>query len=442
MFLLLPRTLVSLLATATFLSASIGLSSSAFAKDFEVWLIDQSNSHGKTFGGTIHIYDGDDLKGKAAASATPTDVLDLSGATSALCMVSTGANPVRPHMLFFNATQSHAILSFVTSGHVVIFNAVTRTPVACLRTSLGAGGARQAHAASPASDDSYILIANQNGKLLERIDANFATNTFTLNALATINLATCVTPNGENCEDVELRPDNAPIVPIVDSSSTLGFITLRGGGLFVVNPKTTPMRIIAEYDRTTVHGNGFGGAQAAGTMFVNSGGGTSTNQDEFDVYAFPLSGYSAANSPNTPAPELLYSDDEGERDAHGMAVMKQERFLWVLDRVQNIAEVFDTESGANINTVDLNKGGPVGLAPDLADVSPSGSRLFVSLRGPNPLSGDPHASTGSTPGLGVIEVKKRSARGVLKSVVPIHNIDAGGIERADAHGIRVRLKKR
>jgi hypothetical protein len=446
MFVLLPRTLVSLFATATFLSASMGLSSSAFAKGFEVWLVDQSDSKGQTFGGTIHIYDGDDLKGQAAASATPTDVLDLSGATSALCLESTRANPVRPHMLSFNSTHSHAILSFVTSGHVVIFNAATRTPVACIRMSPGAINPAtnapfiQAHAASPAPDDSYILVANQNGKLLERIDANFAANTFTLNALATINLATCVTPNGEDCQDVELRPDNAPIVPVVDSSSTLGFITLRGGGLFVVNPKTTPMQIIAEYDRTTVHGNGFGGAQAAGTMFVNSGGGTSTNPDEFDVYAFPLSGYSAANGPNTPAPELLYSDDEGERDSHGLAVTKHERFLWVLDRIQNVAEVFDTETGANINTVDLNKGGPVGLAPDLADVSPSGNRVFVSLRGPNPLSGDPHASTGSTPGLGVIKVKKRGARGVLKSVVPIHNIDAGGTERADAHGIRVRLK--
>ena len=442
MFLFLPRTLVSLLATVTFLSASLGLSSSAVAKEFEVWLVDQSNSSGKTFGGTIHIYNGDDLNGKAAASATPTDVLDLSGATSALCLLSTGANPVRPHMLFFNSTHSHAILSFVASGHVVIFNAVKRTPLACLRTSPGAGGARQAHAAAPAPDDSYILVANQNGKLLERIDANFATNTFTLNALATINLATCITPNGKACQDVELRPDNAPIVPIVDASSTLGFITLRGGGLFVVTPKTTPMQIVAEYDRATVHSNGFGGAQAAGTMFINSGGGTSTNQDEFDVYAFPLSGYSAANGPNTPVPDLLYSDDEGERDAHGLAVMKHDRFLWVLDRVQNIAEVFDTQTGAHINTVDLNKGGPVGLAPDLADVSPSGSRLFVSLRGPNPLSGDPHASTGSTPGLGVVEVKKGGTHGVLKSVVPIHNIDASGIERADAHGIRVRLKKK
>ena len=439
MFRLPARTLMSLLAVVIF-TASMGFSSSAFSTEFEVWLVDQSNSSGKTFGGTIHIYDGDDLNGKAAASATPTDVLNLSAATSALCFASTGANPVRPHMLFFNSTHSHAILSFVTSGHVVVFHAATRTPVACLRASPGAGGARQAHAATPAPDDSYILIANQNGKLLERIDANFATNTFSLNSLATINLATCVTPYGNHCEDIVLRPDNAPIVALVDSSSSLGFITLRGGGFFVVDPKTTPMKVIAEYDRTTVHGNGFAGAQAAGTMFVNSGGGTTTNLHKFNVYAFPLTGYSAVNQPNTPLPRLLYSDDGAERDSHGMVVMKHERFVWVLDRVQNVAEIFDTKTGAHINRVNLNIDGPVGLAPDLADLSPAGNRIFVSLRGPNPLSGDPHASTGSTPGLGVIEVQRKGVSGVLKSVVPIHNIDASGIERADAHGIRVRLK--
>lgn len=435
-----PRTLMSLLAVVVVFCLTMGHSAAAFASAFEVWLVDQSNSSGKTFGGTVHIYDGEHLHGTAAAAATPTDVLNLSAATAALCQASTGANPVRPHMLFFNSTHSHAVLSFVTSGHVVVFNAATRTPVACLRASAGVGGARQAHAATPAPDDSYILIANQNGKLLERIEANFAAETFSLNSLATLNLATCLTPYGNNCEDAALRPDNAPIVALVDSTSSLGFITLRGGGLLVVDPKATPIQVIAEYDRSTVHGNGFAGAQAAGTLFVNSGGGTPANLHKFDVYAFPLTGYSALNQPNIPRPVRLYSDDGAERDSHGMVVMKHERFVWVLDRVQNVAEIFDTKTGAHVDKVNLNKGGPVGLAPDLADRSPAGNRIFVSLRGPNPLSGDPHASTGSTPGLGVIEVQRQGASGVLKSVVPIHNIDASGIERADAHGIRVRLK--
>ena len=437
---LLPRPFLHAISAAALVCAGMALASSAFAKDFEVWLVDQSNSNGKAFGGSIYIYDGERLNGKAAASRSAPEVVDLAGATAARCLASTGANPVRPHMLFFDSTHGHAVLSFVSSGHVVIFDAASRTPLACLRTSAGAGGARQAHAAVPAPDDSFILVANQNGKLLERIDTHYASKTFSLNAAATIDLATCVTPNRQPCQDPNSRPDNAPIVAMVDSSSTLGFVTLRGGGLFVVDPNATPMQIVAEYDRNTVHGNGFAGLQAAGAMFVNSGGGTPSNQSEFDVYAFPLSGYSAANGTNTPAPVVLYSDDGGERDAHGAAVMKHERFVWVFDRIGNVAEVFDTATGANVNRIDLNQGGPAGLAPDLADVSPSGNRVFVSLRGPNPLSGDPHASTGSTPGLAVIEVREHGARGVLEAVVPIHNIDAKGVERADAHGIRVRRK--
>ena len=88
------------------------------------------------------------------------------------------------------------MISFVASGHVVILDAPTRTPVDCIRTSVGAGGARQVHFAIPSPDETYIAVANQNGKLFERIDTDYATNTFVLNAAAGINLATCTTPNG------------------------------------------------------------------------------------------------------------------------------------------------------------------------------------------------------------------------------------------------------
>jgi hypothetical protein len=114
---------------------------------------------------------------------------------------------------------------------VVIYDAAAREPVECIQTSPGAGGARQAHAAVPAPDGSYILVANQNGKPLERIDADFSADQFTLNGSSTLNLATCITPNGAPCESVALRPDNAPICPVVDGSGRRAFVTLRGGGL-------------------------------------------------------------------------------------------------------------------------------------------------------------------------------------------------------------------
>ena len=54
------------------------------AGDFEVWLVDQSNSFGKTYGGTIHIYEGEHLNGAAANFAQPISVIDLGAGTAGL----------------------------------------------------------------------------------------------------------------------------------------------------------------------------------------------------------------------------------------------------------------------------------------------------------------------------------------------------------------------
>jgi hypothetical protein len=408
-------------------------------KEFEVWLVDQSNSPGQTYGGRISIFNGDDISGSSASAATPIAAIDLGAETAALCMAQTSANPVRPHMLFFNSTQSHAVLAFVASGHVVFFNAKLRTPVACLRASVGSGGARQAHAAFPAPDDSVVLVANQNGKLLERIYTNYAAESFAFEPAATLNLASCVTPNGFACQDPALRPDNAPICPFVPSNNDTAFISLRGGGLFVVDHKATPMAIVGEYTKSAIAGNGCGFLEAKGNVYLNAGGGTASNLDEFGVFRLPVSGYSAANPPNIPERELLFEDHSAHRDAHGSVATKHQRYVWMFDRAGNVAEVFDTESGARVNTVALTSQHSADPTPDLAVVSPSGSRIFISLRGPVPLSGDPHASTGSTPGLGVIQVTAGGSDGFMKAIARISNIDGAGVERADAHGIALRI---
>jgi hypothetical protein len=411
----------------------------AGAQEFEVWLIDQSNSAGVAYGGAIHIYQGEDVMGEDAAAA-PATKIDLGGATAQLCMASTGANPVRPHLIFFNSTGTHAVLAFVASGHVVFFDAATRVPVACLRSSPGAGGARQAHAAVPTRDDAAVLVANQNGKLLERINTNYATNQFFHDTAATLNVATCTTPNGIPCELAGVRPDNAPICAFVASDNGPAFVTLRGGGLFVVDHTSTPMSLVGEYDISAIGPNGCGAVEANGRVFLNAGGGTAANLDEFTVYRLPMTGYAADNAPNTPERELLFQDVSGHRDAHGPVATKGERFVWVLDRAGNVAEVFDGVSGERVNTVDLVSSDSVDPTPDLAVIAPSGNRIFVSLRGPIPLSGDPHASTGTTPGLGVVQVQRDGSTGFVKAIARISNVGADGVERADAHGIALRRK--
>jgi DNA-binding beta-propeller fold protein YncE len=423
--------LVAVVAIAVAGAAGAGGSSG-----FEVWAVDQSNTTGTTSGGTIHVYDGEDLNGAAARSAA-SERIDLGGAATSLCLSQTGTPPpTRPHMLLFNTGQTHAILSFVATGHVLFLDAANRTPLACIDVGL------QAHAAVPSPDESYVVVANQNGKLLQRIRTDYATNTFTLEPAATLDLANGTTPSGAPRQDPALRPDNAPICPLVDSTSRLAFVTLRGGGLFVVDTRSTPMRILAEYDRASVHGNGCGGIETGGKMYVNSGGGTAANLSEFDVYAFTLAQFGPAPSPpNTPAPELVVSQDNREQtDSHGAALTKHERYLWVADRSGNRIVVIETATDEVVGEFSLAGELSSDPSPDLLELSPAGNRVYVTLRGALPLSGDPHASTGSTPGVGVIRVEQGGRTGELQAIARISNVDAGGIERADPHGLRVRRR--
>jgi len=407
---------------------------------YEVWGIDQSNSPEKTFGGTLYIYDGKALeRGHHAAQAVPEQI-DLSLGAATLCFTKTGANPVRPHMIAMNASQSHAIISFVASGHVLIMEARTRTPIDCIRTSVGAGGARQVHLALPSPDESYIAVANQNGKLFERIDTDYATNAFVLNAQALINLATCTTPNGFPCQAPGIRPDNAPICPIIDATSRYVFVTLRGGGLFVVDATQTPMQIVAEYDIDTVHPNGCLGVQMGEKIYVDSGGGTAAHLFGADLYAFPATGFSPLNPPNIPAPTVVFSDPSEDADAHGATLTKHQRYLWVADRGRNFIWVIETQTDEVVNEIPLAGRVSDDPTPDLLATSPNGSHVFMSLRGPNPLTADPHVSTGSTPGIGVIKVRQGGRGGTFEALAPVTNVDQGGVERADVHALTIRLK--
>ena len=425
-------TFMAIAAGAQYAAADNGAPAPETDTGFEVWVVDQSNTNGTSSGGTLYVYAGDSLSGADAAGAVP-DRVDLGAATTSLCLAQTGSAPVRPHMVAFSPTHSHAVLAFVASGHVVFYDAASRTPLTCI--DVGA----QAHAAFPSPDASYVIVANQNGKLLQRIATDYGTNTFSLDGPATLDLASGATPSGAARQDPALRPDNAPICPLIDSTSRYTFVTLRGGGLFVVDSTATPMRIVAEYDRATVHGNGCGGVEAAGKMYVNSGGGTAANLNEFDVYAFPLSGFTSTG-PNVPAPTLVVSQDDRPADSHGVALTKHGRYLWVADRVGNRIVVIDAEADAVEGEIPLVGDLSTDPSPDLLDVSPAGNRVFVSLRGPNPLTGDPHVSTGTTPGVGVVRVEQSGRTGVFRAIARITNRDASGVERADPHGLRVRRK--
>jgi DNA-binding beta-propeller fold protein YncE len=450
--------LLAFAAVATAASSQHPMPSLPTAKQrpYEVWAIDQSDTTADG-GGTLYIYRRAAVSSRRAARP---EVIDLGAETRDFCLARTGSAPRRPHMLMFNHANTHAVVAFVATGHVLFMDARARKPVGCIDVGL------QAHDAQPAPSGRYVLVANQNGKLLQRITTNYATNAFELDAAATLNLATCRTPSGAACEDAALRPDNAPIFATVDHSGRLGFITLRGGGMFVVDSTATPIAIVREYDRSAVRAAGFTALQAGEKLYVNSGGGAPATPLGHVLYAFSMKELrSAAAGPNRPAPRLVYDhSSRGFVDSHGMVLTKpmvvtQMRharargrtirravrvmrgpYLMVADRGANRIVVVDTRTDRVVNEVYLAGRKSPDPAPDLMAVSPTGDRLFVALRGLNPLTANianVNNAIGSTPGVAVMRVERQGRTCVLEKILRISRI-VEGFERADPHVVAVR----
>lgn len=293
------------------------------------------------------------------------------------------------------------------------------------------------------------------------------------------------------------RPNNLPICPIPSSNNNV-YITLAGGGLLVAKHDETPMKIVGEYGNAQVNGAGCGGVQTGNNMFLNSGVSASSagaTHSMFGLYAFDDTLYSTDLIPmqNYPSPMQVFKDptntntlgnvdgtttanDSGQkpnmttrRDSHGMASTLDGKFVHVVDRIQNVMEVYDSNSYKHVGTYDLvsldgksGRGGPAGPchtqsviddasmivndpAPDLMDITPGGAYFVIAFRGPKPVSVS-HAAQGSCPGVGIVKITEGGKSGRLIAVLratntidtaPVGTILGGfnytGAERSDVH---------
>lgn len=404
-----------LVVTVLFVAcATIGLIPSAYA--YEVWLTDQSDT-AKESGGFLYIYDGAALAANPATTK-PTTTINFAGDINKFCEDATKKAVRRPHMLFFTKDQTHVIISFL-SGQVLIMDAVTKKPEACL--SMG----KSLHAAWPTPDQKMAIAANIAEKKFIRIWTDYAAHKFSFDPEKDVmNLGAL--EGGE-------RPDTAPICPITESSSKYAFVTLRGGGLLVVDVTVTPMKVVAMLDNNQVHPAGCGGIEVGGTMYINSGGGWPIAPLSYDVYAVDMS-----NLPKSISAKLVSQRDEKFADSHGMAAVG--RYVWNADRAGNNVEIIDTLSNLSIGSVSLVTDANADPAPDLMDTAPDGQYVFVGLRGPSPLSGNDKTvqnAKGTIPGVGVIHVDAEGKIGHYKGQAVITNM-VEGKETADTHGIAVR----
>lgn len=495
---------------------SFGLSAtSAFASGYEVWLSDQANTQGfsatnpnGTHGGKVRIYDGNDIDGNSPLNAPV--VLDATSDLFPNAQATTGAHVTRIHGIMPSHDHRHMALNFVASGHLGIVEGDSKNPLCLFRTTLTSTG-RQNHMSFWTPDGKHLVVANQNGRMLERVDvkrnAGGEAVEFIFNADASLDLVggagrilaqpiavdmdtsdsvrctvsgsvadnqATTTSNGSPKQASGIRPVNAAICPIPTSTGRHTFVTLGGGGMFVVDNQATPMSIVADYDTSVITAAGCGGVEADGFMHINSGT-PGPHVSEFSLYRLSTNLPLAPNfnASNTPMPVASWHDpDNGmvmhkdtNRDAHGLIAVRNEltgkaRYIHQMDRVRNNVEVFKIAppwndlNARHEGTYDLRSSGVCGStlgsttyndpAPDLGDMAPGGfpdsGRMYVALRGPFPLSVS-HAAQGSCPGLGIITLSADRRTGELTHVLPTSVLDfTAGKNLSDPHAVIVRKK--
>jgi hypothetical protein len=203
------------------------------------------------------------------------------------------------------------------------------------------------------------------------------------------------------------------------------------------------MAIVAEYGNRYYGRDGCGGIQIGHRVILNAGAGTvATNESGYNLYAiedrFPSAG--SALPPNDGRLRHIAGHDAPGRDAHGMVAGAGNHYLYSFDRLANVLEIHRGGDFTHVRSVPL--AGPPSADPtvDIVAMSPSGSQIFLALRGPRPQTGA-HASEGMTPGLGVFTLSHGGTWGAISAVGRITNRNpVDGSEEADPHGIAVRIK--
>lgn len=362
----------------------------------EVWALDQGTDR-------IHIYDADH---------TQVAVIDVSPA--ALRAVEPSFDPEAgrtvPHMVDFDSDHRYAFVAATAGGATLVIDAVAREVVAVLPTGAGS------HMAAVAPDDSAVWVAVIGAQQLVEVPLDLAADDpdFTLGRV--VDVGPLLADTGYDW------PSASPVCHDYDDQGrawvTLGPGTEQGG-LFVFDP--VDAEVVHAFDPTQVRANCGIGFTADGSVAVaNWSGrfGADIEDEEGVFYAFDTTTFA-----------LVHEASSDGIDAHGVRLTPDGTAFWQVNRGSNDGQVIAADSLEVVAALDA------GDTPDILDFSPDGRFAYVTQRGPNPLSGDPHVAVGASPGVLVIDVETREHLALL---APTEVRDATGAITNDLHGVGVR----
>jgi hypothetical protein len=408
--------LLTLLATA--LIAAGGLTAPAGAAEaerFEVWALDQADTVPGKGGGLLYIWTSEAI-GSRPSAAKPT-VIDLAAAAEAAgCPLAK-----RPHMVSGNhaGPPSHAIIANVGSGHIQFVDIASRKFVGCVE------GTGNAHAAEATPDDSMVIVADLGGQKLHKIETDYRRNSF--KRVETLSLAT------EKLKATVGTPEVKPVCHNFTADSRLAYVTLAGGGLLVVDVGTgdggIPMKVAHAYPKMTVPGIGCGAFRLPEERMVTNGESGAKGGDDF-LFVFDTRG---AISGKFPAPVKIELPGEDTHSAAFCIDKKGNEHMLTLMRVSNDMNVVEFKTNRVAATRSIARPFSPDPKPDVGEMI--GNRLFVALRGANPLTAiNTLKNPARTPGVAVLTVSEscHSVSWKESDLMPMKNNPG-----ADPHGLEV-----
>lgn len=374
---------------------------------YEIWGLDQGTDTG-------YIYTIDDHEEPSFELVDTIDFRTLAGVPN--------EEPIVPHMIDFSSDYEYAAVACTNGARTLVFRTEDRELVGNIETG------PSSHFAGFGPNDDYIQVDVIGDGAIVRIDADLDAEEFEI----VDSIVISETPAFQEREE-EFGNAN----PICHQYTDQGYSyhTLGPGvddsGLVILDIESFEIAYL--YSPAEVRSNCGTISHPTDDKFYLTAGAPSNRPDggvgEWFVFDTETNRPIDLNGNVIPEEETFenvdIARDANGYDTHGFWIVPDNSELWILNRETHNGLVVDPSSDEVIDEIQS-----YGPAPDILAASPEGDYIFASLRGPNPVSGDPHAAEGETPGFSVIDIESRE-------VVTVVEPDPED-EDSDFHGIGVR----
>ena len=366
---------------------------------YEIWGADQGTN-------TIYIHQ-------------PTD----DGGFEQVDEIDTGAAEGEvPHMVDYTSDYEYAAVACTAGARVLVYRTEDRELVANLETGAGT------HFAGFSPNDEHIHVDVIGEEKIVRVDADLENEEF------------------EQVAEIDVRENETILNAGIESGAPICHQYAQDGrSLHTMGPSYHDAAlVIVDHDDFSVD-RAYSGDEIptnCGTVghptdekFYLTAGLPSDPDADPDEDPVAAEGVGDFYVYDTAEDEIDTVGSTGGVDAHGFWLTPNGEELWVLNRETNDGLVLDPDTDEVIDEIDAfgpeQSDDPAESdAPDIMWASPDGEYMFVTTRGPNPLSGDPHAATGINPGYAVFDIESRERVDMIQP--------DGDNPDSDFHGIGVR----